>query len=284
MPLSPVDIYRDILPKTNCRDCGFPTCLAFAAKVVSEQLPLAACPHIQPELLSSAQEQLQEQYAAGKWLKRDAASDALAWARERSSSMALSDLPARIGGELVEHDGHQVLRLPSFNDAILISPGKVTRPDGAELTRWEQVFVFNHLAQGGSSVPAGQWTDFSQFPNTVSKVKSMAHHVEKPLAEQFEGRMDALRSAGLDLGAQDQTGGFSSADLALVFAPLPRVPLLLLFWGEDPEEAFPPEIKVLFDITAREHLDIESMLFVCERLVQLLIEADTRLSSPGDPS
>ena len=61
MPLSPVDIYRDILPKTNCRDCGFPTCLAFAAKVVSEQLPLSTCPHIRPEILESAQEGLKQQ-------------------------------------------------------------------------------------------------------------------------------------------------------------------------------------------------------------------------------
>ncbi|MEZ4566398.1 MAG: (Fe-S)-binding protein [Desulfobacterales bacterium] len=33
---SVVDLYRDILPKTNCRDCGFSTCLAFASMVVSE--------------------------------------------------------------------------------------------------------------------------------------------------------------------------------------------------------------------------------------------------------
>lgn len=46
MPLSVVDLYRDILPKTNCGDCGFPACLAFASIVVSEKLPLSNCPHI----------------------------------------------------------------------------------------------------------------------------------------------------------------------------------------------------------------------------------------------
>ncbi len=278
MPLSPVDIYRDILPKTNCRDCGFPTCLAFAAKVVSEQLPLSTCPHIRPEILESAQEELKQQYASGKWLKRDAAADALAWARERSASMVLSDLPGRIGGRLEEHGGHQVLKLPYFNGAVLISPDRVVNEDGSELSRPEQVFVFNHLAQGGSSLPQGQWTDFSQFPNTVSKVKSMAAHVEKPLAETFGTRREALRQAGLGLGAEDQTGRFSSADLALCFAPLPRVPLLLLHWDGDPEEGFSPDIKILFDSTANDHLDIESMLFLCERLVHLLIEAGSRLS------
>jgi hypothetical protein len=270
-----VDIYRDILPRTNCGDCGFATCLAFAAKVVSEQLPLETCPHIDPQVLSSAREQLLEQYASGKWLKRDTAADALAWARERSASMALESLPDRIGGELTEHGGQQVLKLPYFNDAILVSPGGVTRRDGSELSRWEQVFVYNHLAQGGASEPAGEWKDFSQFPNTVSKVKSMAAHVEKPLAERFASRPEALLRAGLELGAEDRTGRFSSADLALAFVPLPRVPLLLLFWDGDPEEGFDPEVKVLFDATGPEHLDIESMLFLCERLVELLLETDS---------
>ncbi len=46
MPLSVVDLYRDVLPQTNCGDCGYPTCMAFAGMVVSEKLPLENCPHI----------------------------------------------------------------------------------------------------------------------------------------------------------------------------------------------------------------------------------------------
>ena len=46
MPLSVVDLYKTVLPKTNCGDCGFPTCLAFASMVVSEGRPLSDCPHV----------------------------------------------------------------------------------------------------------------------------------------------------------------------------------------------------------------------------------------------
>jgi len=35
MPLSVMDLVRDILPKTNCGDCGFATCLVFASIGVS---------------------------------------------------------------------------------------------------------------------------------------------------------------------------------------------------------------------------------------------------------
>jgi acetyl-CoA decarbonylase/synthase complex subunit gamma len=45
MALSGLEIYK-LLPKTNCKDCGFPTCLAFAMKLASKQAELSACPHV----------------------------------------------------------------------------------------------------------------------------------------------------------------------------------------------------------------------------------------------
>jgi acetyl-CoA decarbonylase/synthase complex subunit gamma len=45
MALSGLEIYK-LLPKTNCKDCGFPTCLAFAMKLAAKQAELSACPHV----------------------------------------------------------------------------------------------------------------------------------------------------------------------------------------------------------------------------------------------
>jgi len=45
MPLTGMDIYKN-LPKTNCKDCGFPTCLAFAMQVAARQKALTDCPHL----------------------------------------------------------------------------------------------------------------------------------------------------------------------------------------------------------------------------------------------
>ena len=39
MALSGLDIYK-LLPKTNCKECGFPTCLAFAMKLAAKQTEL----------------------------------------------------------------------------------------------------------------------------------------------------------------------------------------------------------------------------------------------------
>lgn len=58
MALSGLDIYK-LLPKTNCRKCGFPTCLAFAMQLAKKAVDLSKCPEITKEaraaLESSAQ-------------------------------------------------------------------------------------------------------------------------------------------------------------------------------------------------------------------------------------
>ena len=48
MALTGLEIYKQ-LPKTNCRDCGYPTCLAFAMKLAAKQASLDQCPHVSEE-------------------------------------------------------------------------------------------------------------------------------------------------------------------------------------------------------------------------------------------
>ena len=45
MALTGIQIYK-FLPKTNCKDCGFPTCLAFAMKLATKSVELSLCPHM----------------------------------------------------------------------------------------------------------------------------------------------------------------------------------------------------------------------------------------------
>lgn len=48
MALTGVEIFK-LLPKTNCKKCGHPTCLAFAMKLAQRQASLDACPDISEE-------------------------------------------------------------------------------------------------------------------------------------------------------------------------------------------------------------------------------------------
>ncbi len=48
MALTGVEIFK-LLPKTNCKKCGHPTCLAFAMKLAQRQASLDACPDVSEE-------------------------------------------------------------------------------------------------------------------------------------------------------------------------------------------------------------------------------------------
>lgn len=51
MALSGLEIYK-LLPKTNCKDCGFPTCLAFAMQIAAKKAALDKCPHVSTDAKS----------------------------------------------------------------------------------------------------------------------------------------------------------------------------------------------------------------------------------------
>ena len=126
------------------------------------------------------------------------------------------------------------------------------------------------MAYGGMRSPTGVLKSFKEFPNTVSKIISMADHVEAPLKKRFAGKAGLLENACTAAAGKDVTSDFDAGDLAFEFSAFPRVPVTLLF--RDAEEGFEADVKLLFDETAVEHLDIESILFLSEHLVKLLLD------------
>ncbi|MCP4724251.1 MAG: acetyl-CoA decarbonylase/synthase complex subunit gamma, partial [bacterium] len=48
MALSGIQIFK-LLPNTNCKECGFATCLAFAMRVAAKNVEAEACPYLTDE-------------------------------------------------------------------------------------------------------------------------------------------------------------------------------------------------------------------------------------------
>ena len=55
MALKALDIFK-LTPKKNCKDCGFPTCMAFCMKVASGAVEVSKCPHMSDDALSKLSE------------------------------------------------------------------------------------------------------------------------------------------------------------------------------------------------------------------------------------
>ena len=55
MALTGIQIFK-LLPKTNCKECGFPTCLAFAMNLAMGKTELNLCPYVTEEAKAQLQE------------------------------------------------------------------------------------------------------------------------------------------------------------------------------------------------------------------------------------
>lgn len=55
MALKGLDIFK-LTPKTNCKECGNPTCMAFAMKVAQGAIPLEKCPHMGADVIAKLSE------------------------------------------------------------------------------------------------------------------------------------------------------------------------------------------------------------------------------------
>ena len=55
MALTGLDIFKQ-LPKTNCGECGVPTCLAFAMNLAAGKAELSKCPKVSDEAKARLQE------------------------------------------------------------------------------------------------------------------------------------------------------------------------------------------------------------------------------------
>lgn len=94
MALTGLDIFK-LLPKTNCGECGVPTCLAFAMKLAAGQAELVACPYVSEE----AKAQLSEASAPPI----------------RQVEVGTGDAAFKVGGELVMFRHEKTF----FNPAVL---------------------------------------------------------------------------------------------------------------------------------------------------------------------
>lgn len=267
MALTVLDVFK-LLPRTNCGECGDATCLAFATRVVKEGEELGRCPYVSTE--SGAARALKAQQQSGVGRRRESLAIALEALQDKVANLDFAALADGIGAVSGREDGRDYLVLPFFNLQLKVFKDKVVYPQGSEANPWDAILFYNYIASQGRQDPTGKWITFQSLPNSVSKTKTLKR-LEGQLAEHYAGRGMGLRERAAILNGEPIQAG-EDADLAAVFRPLPKVPILLQFWEAEPEENFPAQASFLFDATVSHYLDLESLLFLVERLLDRLME------------
>lgn len=270
--MNPLDFLR-ATPRTNCGDCGQPTCLAFAVAVTKGGADPSLCPHLAPTGLDGAQLQAPgeglAQVARGQE-ERDMA--LVAHLKTKIHGLDYPAIAPRLGAEFIPGPP-AALHFRYLGRRVVLSSEEARLEGGQLIDPRDQILLYNYVASGGGQEPRGIWVGMESLPNSIAKVRTLAAYCEQPLASRFRGRSAALARIcgmiGAMPGPEDQ-----SADLGLILPVLPFLPLYLLFWDEEPEEGFASRVKVLFDQRVLDFLDIESLVFATERMAERVMELD----------
>ena len=286
--------FLQYIPATNCGECGYAACLAFAVAVTKGGVAPDLCPYLQKEKLpaefaSARGETGLKQVERGQD-ERDMA--LVAFMKSKIQSADFAQLSRRLGTDW-SADRPDQLRFRYLGRLIFLGKDAVVM-DGEDLVDpRDQILLYNYVAFGGKAngpangeindggngaearIPNGVWVGMESLPNSIAKIRTLATYCEARLAERFAGRIEQLallcERIGGEIGNDEQA---QSADFSSTLPVLPHVPLALLFWDQDVEEGFEARVKILFDEHVMDFLDLESLVFAAERMADRLLELD----------
>ncbi|MEN8198524.1 MAG: DUF3786 domain-containing protein [Thermodesulfobacteriota bacterium] len=257
-------------PRSNCGECGYAACLAFAAAVTKGGEDPGKCPYID---LSGLGEEFCGQNrgkdgldGVGKLLdEKDLA--LVAYLKKKTAAIDFSQAAESIGCTWSGRERDSLL-LKFLGQDIEISHDTILLDGNPAEDPRDQILLYNYVHFGGGPEPGGQWIGMESLPNSISKIRTLRVYCEERIADHFSGKVELLKQEAVALGAILQENPEQSCSGAFLVPALPRLPLFVLFWDEEEEDGFPAKVKVLFDQNVLDFLDIESLVFVCERMAE----------------
>lgn len=166
---------------------------------------------------------------------------------------------------LAMQDGAAVV--PCFGRDFLVGKRGVTLADGQQAPLNHRIVMAYYIMHGGRGENAGRFAPYRELPGGQDFARALSQIVESRAAAFFGGKLDKLKAAALALGAAPGEE-YAPGDASFVVDALPKLPLLMSFY--DADEDFPAEVKVFYDITAPNFLDLECLAVLGLLLVQEL--------------
>jgi len=271
--LQPLEFLK-FTPRTNCGECGYPACLAFAAAVTKGGEQPDKCPYVDVSELgdefSAADHGRDGMDGVGRLLdEKDMA--LVAYLKEKTSNIDFSKAAEKLGCDWSGMEEDCLLlqflgrNAEICHDAVAISRQDVEDPR-------DQILLYNYVDFGGGDRPKLDWIGMESLPNSISKVRTLRVYCEERLATFFTGKTALMTEHASTLGAVLDENPEQSCSAAFFVSVLPRLPMYVLFWDEEEEDNFPAKVKVLFDAKVMDFLDIESLVFACERMAERWVE------------
>jgi hypothetical protein len=144
-----------------------------------------------------------------------------------------------------------------------------TEDNDGSLSIQQQILIFHYFlgAWRSSGIkPTGDWIAYREVPDGRFYLDAFLKRAKGPLVQAFGEQPERLVELAQ---SKYEAEPFDQGDSAVIFHPLPLVPLALVLWRGD--EEFPPEGNVLFDRSISFVLSAEDIAWLAGMVVYPLV-------------
>jgi hypothetical protein len=171
-----------------------------------------------------------------------------------------------LGGRV---DGDAVA-MPFFERPYTVSAAGISDPSGNRPSHSVSVLLSKYLLMCPKNPPLdASWVSYKDFKDAGPFVGGFRNNAEVPLERTFGSNPAQLKKRCEALGGVPAAEDFPY-EVAMRLPALPKIPILLLFNGDDDE--FPARCAMLFERRAEKYLDMECLAITGWALSAYLLE------------
>jgi hypothetical protein len=244
----------ELLDKSNCRECGEKTCLAFAGAVFQGRRKLSDCPRLEQEILA--------RYSEGD--KSNVFQEGADYLEELKSNVSGADLAEAAERVGAEFSGGR-LTLKVLGKDFSVDTGGNLSAD-IHINPWVAVPFISYILYGKGLPVSGTWVSFRELKDGQERYALFHKRCEqamKQVADTYTNLFDDI----VHIFSGKQVEKQFESDISVVLHPLPAVPIMICYWM--PEDGLESSLNVYFDETADKNLDVGSVFSLGVGLAQM---------------
>lgn len=268
-PKNAFEVFQ-FLDKSNCRECGEKTCLAFAGAVFLQQRTIRECPKLNPETLKRF---ATETHKRNTYEQNP--EDRLGKLKSEVVHLNLAEAAERVGAVF---SGNKLTLKVLGKDFSVDAKGNLFAE--IHINPWVAVPFLDYILHGKGLPVVGKWVSFRELREGRDRYPLFQKRCEEPMKKVADVYTPLFDDIVHVFGGKQVDKQFES-DISVVLHPLPKVPVMICYWL--PEEGLESSLHIFFDETADRNLDIGSVFTLGTGLAQMFTKIALRHGFHANP-
>ncbi len=254
-PKHAMEIFQ-LLDKSNCRECGEKTCLAFAGAVFQGKRMVVECPRLSRDTI--------ERFSGQNPNQDNVFVEGADFLQKLKSEVAGADLAAAAQRVGAHFSGGKLTLKVLGKDFSVDAKGNLSTQ--IHINPWVAVPFLTYILYGRGLPAAGSWVSFRELKDGQERYALFHKRCEQSMKRVADTYTDLFDDLVHIFSARQVEKQFES-DISVVLHPLPRVPVMICYWL--PEEGLESSLNVFFDTTADKNLDTDAVFTLGVGLAQM---------------